>query len=410
MQLLQASAVGTTCYSQNGKVMNNGHLKPVTAAELALRVYAVNENNPDDIKSFLMQPIFRKGSSKVLVARVGGHILRAAKDSFGVIAFGAEKTPFANDLFLIFRGTTTANKNADWITDARIGVTTSAKGKPVHIGFNDTFNSMRKQISAFVAGEKFSGRVHCIGHSLGGAVATLAADWCKPHISDEVILYTFGSPRVGLSIFSASTTRKLGKENIHRTFNTTDPVPMVPIFPYNHLPFMSYGHRLDSDDLITSGEAHSMKKYVHKLRSLGVGNWLGVPREKAIFNHRSAIDEWLDSRRDENPEDSRTFAKLETAIRLFLRQKLKRAIEDTHLIIMGVHTFIDYLAKELHRAAMLIDETSELVKRLMRKIMRVLGIPQKLLEQHTTLQFYTYVLRLLVRRANERARKAIRGI
>ena len=268
---------------------------------------------------------------------------------------------------------------------------------------------MIRPITDFIAGQTFSGRVHCIGHSLGGAVASLAADWCHPNVSREVILYTFGQPRVGLMVFSSMTTLKLKKANIHRVFNTTDPVPMVPIFPYTHLPFGSYGHRLDSDDLITSGDAHKMTNYIGKINKLKTGTWQGVPRAKALFDHEHAIEEYLNSRRYENPMYPHTFEMLEGAIHWMLRKVLKNLVEVVNLVAIGVHTFIDLLAKELHKIALLADASSELVKKFMRKVMRVLGIPEKILDANISLSFFTHLLRTLTRRMYELAQKAIRG-
>src|SRR5690625_5942183 len=81
-----------------------------------------------------------------------------------------------------------------------------------------------------------TGKVHCIGHSLGGAVATLAADCVARNRPNPVRLCTFGAPRVGGNFFARSCTNLVGEENIMRVFHTTDPVPMMPIFPYTHAP------------------------------------------------------------------------------------------------------------------------------------------------------------------------------
>jgi thioesterase domain-containing protein len=50
------------------------------------------------------------------------------------------------------------------------------KNLPVHIGFNQTFNNMLPEIKDFLKNNKPEGQIHCIGHSLGGPVASLAAD------------------------------------------------------------------------------------------------------------------------------------------------------------------------------------------------------------------------------------------
>src|SRR5690554_5871819 len=100
--------------------MSAKELTPRIAGELALDVYAINGANKDDLKVFLTNKLFAKGkgNQKTLTADVGGRILRAAKDGFGLCARGVGT--YEGDLFLIFRGTTGANNGADFVTDARI--------------------------------------------------------------------------------------------------------------------------------------------------------------------------------------------------------------------------------------------------------------------------------------------------
>ena len=76
----------------------------------------------------------------------------------------------------MFRGTTMSNYGADIISDVRIGVETSKTGLPVHVGFNHAFCSMLPGIREFLGMNiDATGTAHVIGHSLGGAVAAIAA-------------------------------------------------------------------------------------------------------------------------------------------------------------------------------------------------------------------------------------------
>jgi len=80
---------------------------------LAQQIYFVNGGDAKELKRFLGQKIFGQGESSqtVLKADVGGRVIRAARDSFGVCALGAGD--YSGDVFLIFRGTTEANNKAD---------------------------------------------------------------------------------------------------------------------------------------------------------------------------------------------------------------------------------------------------------------------------------------------------------
>src|SRR5690606_15778999 len=206
-------------------------LSPRDASTLAFDVYAVNGGSTVDLKQFLKNRLFTQDKRQTLLkAEVGGRVIRATKDSFGVCALGAGT--YQGDLFLIFRGTTEENNKADFVTDARIGIALSKTGSPVHTGFNHAFNSMLPQIRSFLAEFKVTGCVHCIGHSLGGAVASLAADWVSKNTHLPTRLYTFGAPRVGTEWFASSTSRAVGHTNIYRIFHETDPVAMVALYPF----------------------------------------------------------------------------------------------------------------------------------------------------------------------------------
>lgn len=237
-------------------------LSPTEASQLALDVYAVNGNDLRDLKEFLKNRLFSPDlrDQKLLLADVGGRIIRSAKDVFGLCVTGSGG--FKNDVFLVFRGTTKANNNADFITDARIGLTRSHTGLPVHIGFNHTFNSMLTDIARFIAAANVTGTIHCIGHSLGGAVASLAADWAAKNTPYAVKLYTFGAPRVGTEWFAKRTTTAIGAENIHRVYHRTDPVPMVALYPFMQAPYGHRAHFIHSNQPLATGEAHRMTTYI----------------------------------------------------------------------------------------------------------------------------------------------------
>jgi triacylglycerol lipase len=119
----------------------------------------------------------------------------------------AERTPAGvcarrdNTLFVIFRGTQSAGeKITNWMVDKQDAVFDDLKGGNVHRGFHRCYESVRDSVMDFLkvhAGPDRSIRV--TGHSLGGALATLAAmdiATCgRPYRALEV--FTFASPLVG---------------------------------------------------------------------------------------------------------------------------------------------------------------------------------------------------------------------
>ncbi len=122
-------------------------LSPLFAAQLAKDVYDVQ--NAYQIEDFFDRPLFssKSGDTKHLKAEVGSYLVNT-KDGFGICAIGGKG--YENDIFLIFRGSTFANNNADWVSNAHIGIEFSRTGLPVHIGFNQIFGSMLPKIKEFL--------------------------------------------------------------------------------------------------------------------------------------------------------------------------------------------------------------------------------------------------------------------
>jgi pimeloyl-ACP methyl ester carboxylesterase len=78
--------------------------------------------------------------------------------------------------------------------DADIRLVDSGKKGKVHKGFSDALDEVWQDLHVYVKGLQNEGRtVWITGHSLGAALATLAAY----RYEDVQGLYTFGSPRVG---------------------------------------------------------------------------------------------------------------------------------------------------------------------------------------------------------------------
>ena len=379
--------------------MPSNVLNPRAAATLADAVYTVGSGDDLALKAFLSNPLFSSNaqSQQTLNAAVGGRIIKSAIDGFGLAAMGGGQ--FQGDLFLVFRGTTSRNKGADFLTDARIGLTNAR-----HIGFKHAFRSMREDISDFAKRNQIKGSVHCIGHSLGGAVATLAAEWAHDNVTPHVNLYTFGQPRVGISHFANDLTRKLFSHNIHRVFHSTDPVPMVPIFPYTHCPLPGLGHRINSDQKITSGDAHKMTGYIDSVKGK---LWSQLDRAPASYNYENAIEEWLQSKRHESGSCPKTFELVEQALFWLIKKSLAGLVAGVQLAAMGVHTFLDKMAWVMAQGFKLKNEASRWVRLFMEKVMRILGIAYTKGIQNPSRNFFRFLLETLTRRAYELAKKAI---
>lgn len=95
-----------------------------------------------------------------------------------------------------------------------------------HRGFYDSFQAVKvfvqRYMEAFYTGEQ---TLIICGHSLGGAVALLLAEWIRTLPSQpQLMLYTFGAPRAGDRAFVQSAQGLVH----HRLVNHNDPIPAVP--------------------------------------------------------------------------------------------------------------------------------------------------------------------------------------
>ena len=379
-------------------------ISPVDAANLASKIY--DSQSELLTKLFLKDPIFsqEKNDSKHLKAKVGFRIINA-NDGFGICARGGKG--YENDLFIIFRGTTTKNYGADIISDLRFGVETSKTGLPVHIGFNHAFSSMLPAIEDFVKGNAdATGFIHVIGHSLGGAVATLAADWLSTRRPKKVKLYTFGCPKPGLEFFAHRLTDKLMPGNIYRVYHSTDVVPMVPVYPFTHSPTNHSGYQMSSTGFV-SFSAHKMANYK---KSVGDSTWGLLKATGEQTAYANSIEHWLKSDKPLNPADPRTWEWINSGLTWVLRKVIGGAAVILQAPIMASISLADKIAWILHKGIDLSVDASGWVLSIMRKIMQALGMRIAKAASELTRQFMSIILRRLIERMSNEAVRAVRAL
>jgi triacylglycerol lipase len=125
-------------------------------------------------------------------------------------------------LVLAFRGT-----EVDRVKDIKSDLNAfqedcSTLGK-VHKGFSDAYKKVGPLIVDELAQPDYAKQaLYITGHSLGGAIATLATKRLK-HVGGHAATYTFGAPRVGNEDWIASI-----KTPVYRIVNSADIVPMLP--------------------------------------------------------------------------------------------------------------------------------------------------------------------------------------
>lgn len=127
---------------------------------------------------------------------------------------------------LCFRGTE-PKEFSDIKADLNVLPNSLENGGWVHSGFKYEVDKIWAQIEESLPLLE-NKKIYITGHSLGGAMATIAASRLQSKIE---CLYTFGSPRVGSKIFADSI-----KVKHFRFVNNNDIVPSVPfvLMGYRH--------------------------------------------------------------------------------------------------------------------------------------------------------------------------------
>lgn len=107
-----------------------------------------------------------------------------------------------DSVLIAFRGT---KSDPDWISDAQVYQRTypyATSKCQVHDGFLSIYESCRDEIMNIYKTRSTNKKLYITGHSLGGAIATLhALDAALNTRFSQIIMYNYGSPRVGDTTF-----------------------------------------------------------------------------------------------------------------------------------------------------------------------------------------------------------------
>jgi pimeloyl-ACP methyl ester carboxylesterase len=263
-----------------------GTLSPNMVVELSTVAYAVQKTQKTkrfdfDVSKNLANHFNFNSFSKPVMGTSGGFVAKAKNQQTGFALIGQGKSEqYKDDIVIAVRGTNFASLN-DLSTDARASTSSTERGALVHAGFNSVFESMKKELSPYINLLPANATLHCVGHSLGGAIATLIADWAKQQLLN-VKLYSIGAPKVGFADFALKHTNSLGQENIFRCTKGCDPVPMVPVWPFVHAPYNGYEYRVDNSGFVNPIK-HKVKYYMQDMKS---NDWNSYQRKMSFNSHK----------------------------------------------------------------------------------------------------------------------------
>ncbi len=150
----------------------------------------------------------------------------------------------SSSLVVAFKGSTSPE---DFIQDARVEhlpYPVASHGAWVHAGFGEDARSIAEPLLSTLASWRRKhgkqGGIWFTGHSLGGALAILAAAMARGWNLPVAGVCTFGQPRVGNRVFAAWFQRNTGGWSLGsrtwRFVHAADPVPWLPpwLMGYRH--------------------------------------------------------------------------------------------------------------------------------------------------------------------------------
>jgi triacylglycerol lipase len=221
---------------------------------LSLQAYQQLDDHVAD-RSFTLPEPYRLHTALLTSARFAGDLfLSTEKAPIGFVATAGEA------IYVVFRGTQTIT---EWINNVNYPqeiFDLVTDGGKTHQGFTEVYESINDAVVAAVNALIDSGTFTTLsvtGHSLGGALAVLAALELRERTTLEPIMYNFAAPRVGDPAFSQRYRDAVSIS--WRTINTHDVVPTLP--PTTVIAFdgilpqeFSYQHVLAEND-ITFGTA-----------------------------------------------------------------------------------------------------------------------------------------------------------
>ena len=354
-------------------------LSPKQAADIAGGVYALRFNTvaeaTADGQTLGCEGSFDAGSAARFEGKSGALAWKQLS-GFGYIAEGVGQ--FAGDVLVATRGTQGAKLGADWVSNYNIGMQLGPGSLPVHAGFHEVWKTFRQEIGDFLALRKAPPRrLHCVGHSLGGALATLTADHITRQKLCDVALYTFGAPRIGDALFARSLTGRIHKDLLFRVFHPSDPVPMIPLFPFFHMPFGGSGIEITNKvgGLINS-DAHAMDDSYGS--AVGSATWDTLRRGAVERADRSAqIKGWLETAAQGSGSfvmgSARLLDMIGRALAWMAAKAGKLVVAGISIGVVSAFTVLDQLAWLLTQAAHLQQEMRAHLRGLVGAILGFLG-------------------------------------
>ena len=200
-----------------------------------------------------------------------------------------------------------------------------------------------------------------------------------------------------------STHPSLGVKNIFRVYHSSDPVSMIPLFPFIHAP-QPGGEYYINKTLTVNPWAHKMASYTRSLHN--VNNWSAIRNPHPSID--AHIEQWM------NSDETWRYCGLNThnlgmamqAIQLIIKDAMTQAWNAAGLAATAGITILDQLSLAVSRAAKVSKEKEGMLIKILGRILKMIGLKVGP-KQSLTLAFIQYVFRSLSFALNRSVRIAL---
>lgn len=226
--LLLCLAVIAACNDENDPVPRDD--AEAFDLDLALELARLNLYAYDQLEAFLDDEDFALPAPYRLEAEL------TTREHFAGELFGGNErvtlgfiATSGDAIYVVFRGTETISEWLSNVTYPQERFNFVEESGRTHQGFTNVYQSIRQDMLATVRALNNSGTynsLYVVGHSLGGAIAVMAAFELQNSFPLEPVMYNFGAPRVGDQDFRDSYMASV--RTSWRIVNTNDVVPDVP--------------------------------------------------------------------------------------------------------------------------------------------------------------------------------------
>lgn len=203
--------------------------------------YRSNINSERDLRIAYLESLRAAGFQLVNTRGPDGPLIADTANETDYFVFGTNKATF-----LVFRGTENPERGLSNIVDTLITANSILAQRQgvrglIHPGYHDAYNRAHPSVRRSLRQFDRSKPIYITGHSLGGALATVAAYKLQKEGFNIRAVYPLASPRVGDRTFTHDYERLLGNKTF-RIKRRGDHVSEIPyygpigiLFKYEHV-------------------------------------------------------------------------------------------------------------------------------------------------------------------------------